>query len=96
VKTPSRAVTGPGMMVLGRAQAQGSPPGVKNSVNMRVKRRTQKVAWKVMIGDCMSSGENKSVKSGDIFGSVVAKKRKPGRDEEVVLKRRVLDGVSKS
>ena len=68
VKIPNRAVTGPGMMGLGRAQAQGSPPGVKSSVNMRVKRRTQRVAWKVIIGDCMSSGKNKSVKSGDIFG----------------------------
>lgn len=90
VKIPNRAVTGPGMMGLGRAQAQGSPPGVKSSVNMRVKRRTQRVAWKVIIGDCMSSGKNKSVKSCDIFGSVVAlKKRKCGRDEEVERKESV-------
>ena len=48
------------------------------------------MTWKVMIVDSMSSGKNKSVKSGDIFGSVVAlKKRKCGRDEEVERKESV-------
>ena len=59
-------------------------------MNKRVKRRTQRVTWKVMIVDSMSSGKNKSVKSCDIFGSVVAlKKRKCGRDEEVERKESV-------
>lgn len=74
VKTLSRAITGPGMM--GRvkdlvAQAHTNPPGVRKNVRRKVKRRMHRAAWRVTIGGWMSSGKNKSVKSGDIFGFVL-------------------------
>jgi len=46
VKTPSKAVTGPGILGLADDldRAQATPPGTRKSMKRKVKRQTQKTA----------------------------------------------------